>query len=166
LLTISSPRTAARRTRHGRSRGETCPTGLLATIAEKEAAAAGEPARDRLVAEARDYRRRAREARRSFAGTRYVLRPHLQTVVGAVIALQDPEQRTEFEQRLHGLEAHGWTALASAVRRILAGEREVDALCQGLDAADSLIVDAILQGIEDPILLQELMEEAEPPPVG
>lgn len=43
------------------------------------------------------------------------------------------------------MERRGWTRLVAAIRRILAGERDPDALCAELDPEDSMIVEAILQ---------------------
>jgi hypothetical protein len=70
-------------------------------------------------------------------------------------------RRERFEERLGLLEQHGWTALADAVRRLVAGERNEDALYEGLDPEDTGVVDAILLGIEDPASLAVLMPEGE-----
>jgi hypothetical protein len=45
----------------------------------------------------------------------------------------------------------------AAIRRVLAGERDVDALCADLDRRDSMIVEAILQGLADPSALADLL---------
>lgn len=138
---------------------------ILADLAEQEAAeAADELARARLQMEAREHRRLARETKLNFAGTRYELRRHAGTILGTVVATQDPARRVAFERELPGLVLNGWKSLVAAIRRILAGEREKDSLCDGLDLEDSTIVAAILQGIEDPSSLQDLMPEPEPTP--
>ena len=85
-------------------------------------------------------------------------------VVATVMAAHDPAQRTAFEQLLLHLEKNRWTNLVAAIRRILAGERDVDALCGGLDVEDSTIVDAILQGIEDPSSIEDLLPRKESAP--
>lgn len=125
---------------------------ILSGIADQQ----GQPA------EAREYRRLAREAKRNFAGTRHELRRHAQKILATVIATQDADQRdTLIAQGLPALEKGGWTNLVGAIRRILAGERDADALCESLDLEDSMIVEAILAGIEDPSSLQDLMPAGE-----
>ena len=48
----------------------------------------------------------------------------------------------------------------AAIRRVLAGERDADALCASLDLADSMIIETILQALADPSTLTDL----QPPP--
>jgi tetratricopeptide (TPR) repeat protein len=125
---------------------------ILSGIADQQ----GQPA------QAREYRRLAREAKRSFAGTRHELRRHAQNILATVIATQDADQRESLiAHGLPALERGGWTNLVGAIRRILAGERDADALCESLDIEDSMIVEAILAGIEDPSSLQDLMPAGE-----
>ena len=57
------------------------------------------------------------------------------------------------------MERRGWTRLVAAIRRILAGERDPDALCAELDPEDSMIVEAILQGLTDPATIQDLIAQ-------
>lgn len=125
---------------------------LLSGIADQQ----GQPA------QAREYRRLAREAKRSFAGTRHELRRHAPIILTTVIATQDADQRDALiAHGLPALEKGGWANLVGAIRRILAGERDADALCESLDLKDSMIVEAILAGIEDPSSLQDLMPAGE-----
>jgi tetratricopeptide (TPR) repeat protein len=125
---------------------------VLSGIADKQ----GQPA------QARRYSRLAREAKRSFAGTRHELRRHAQFILATVIAAQDTDQRDALiAHGLPALEKGGWTNLVGAIRRILAGERDADALCESLDLEDSMIVEAILAGIGDPSSLQDLMPAGE-----
>jgi len=134
--------------------------GLLGEIAEKEAEDATEAARRaQLQAEAREHRRLAREAKRNFAGTRHELKQHLPLILGAIMGVQEPERREELEKALPGLEKGGWTSLVAAIRRILAGDRDADALCTDLDLEDSMIVETILRGLADPSTLADLLPE-------
>jgi len=105
--------------------------------------------------------RLARTAKRNFAGTRHELRQHVPVIVGTIMAVQDPERRAEFEQALSRKEQHGWTNLVAAIRRILAGERNADILCDSLDAEPSMIVETILQGLADPNTLADLLPQEE-----
>jgi len=61
----------------------------------------------------------------------------------ARVALGDDGPRAAIEQALAQLEAKGWR-LSAAVARILAGERERDALVAGLDAQDTALIDRVL----------------------
>ncbi|HYN19577.1 MAG TPA: tetratricopeptide repeat protein [Thermoanaerobaculia bacterium] len=125
---------------------------ILANIADQE----GQPA------QAREYHRLAREAKRNFAGTRHELRRHAPLILAAVVATQDAGRRDALvAQGLPALEIGGWTNLGAAIRRILSGERDADTLCESLDFEDSMIVEAILGGLEDPSSLQDLMPAEE-----
>jgi tetratricopeptide (TPR) repeat protein len=112
--------------------------------------------------DAHEYRRLAREAKRNFAGTRHELRRHASVIFSTVAAIHELGQRDALEQGLPSLEQKGWTNLVAAIRRILSGERDVDALCEDLDLGDSMIVEAILAGLEDPSTLQDLLPAGEP----
>jgi tetratricopeptide (TPR) repeat protein len=135
----------------------------LAEIAEKEAA---ESVNDGLKTEfqtkALEYRRLAREAKRSFPATRHELRQHLPLILGPIAAVHDLEQRKQLEQELPDLERRGWTGLVAAIRRILAGERDADALCTPLDFEDSMIIETILAGLADPDSLSDLLPSETP----
>jgi tetratricopeptide (TPR) repeat protein len=138
---------------------------ILAQIAEKEAEAESDSRRKvELQGQARENRRLGREAKRNFAGTRYQLRQHAPLILGTVMAVQDHDQRKQFEAALPQLEQHGWTDLVAAIRRILAGERDADALCEKLDMEDSMIVEAILAGLADPSTLSDLLPTEQPKP--
>lgn len=126
---------------------------ILANIASQE----GRPS------QADEYRRLAREAKRNFAGTRHELRRRASIIFMTVAAIHDSGQRDALEQGLPSLEQSGWTNLVTVIRRILSGERDADALCEGLDDSDdSMIVETILAGLEDPSTLQDLLPAEEP----
>ncbi|HJX53677.1 MAG TPA: tetratricopeptide repeat protein [Polyangia bacterium] len=130
---------------------------ILADIADQEAQAAPDARQTAdLQAQGREYRRLAREAKRNFAGTRHELRQRLPVILRTITSVHDPKQRLQFEQMLPGMEQHGWTNLVAAIRRILAGERDPDALCAALDLEDSMIVETVLQGLADPSILSDL----------
>ena len=52
-----------------------------------------------------------------------------------------------------------WAKLAAVLDRILAGERDADALCENLDPDPAMIVEAILHGLADPATLDDLFPE-------
>ncbi len=62
---------------------------------------------------------------------------------------QTPGQEQDLETLLHTAEQNGWSQLVSALRRILAGQRDPGAL-HGLDEEDRVITEAVLRGLQDP----------------
>ena len=111
--------------------------------------------------QAADYRRQARDAKRRFAGTAHELKRHRPLIAATVQALANPELVPALNEALSGMEQHGWTNLVAAIRRLLAGERDADALCGPLDSEDSMIVETILQALADPSLLQTLLADTD-----
>jgi len=100
--------------------------------------------------QAREYRRQAREAKANFAGTRYELQkfePLIAAIVAAVQGHEGAKQfvRQEQERMRQGVEE--WRNLADATDRILAGERNEEALCENLGPTQAVIVMAILEGL-------------------
>jgi tetratricopeptide (TPR) repeat protein len=120
---------------------------ILAAITDQE----GKPE------QAAEYRRLARDAKRAFAGTAHEMQRHLPVILGTYQAIQNPEKAAEFDSVLSAGEEHGWTNLVAAIRRILAGERNRDALCDKLDMEDSMIVATILDALENPAILQNML---------
>jgi tetratricopeptide (TPR) repeat protein len=106
---------------------------------------------------AAEYRRLAREAKRNFAGTAREMKRHLRVIVGTLQAIHDPGKADDFRTALSQMEKHGWTNLVAAIRRILAGERDEQALCAPLDLQDSMIIETILRAIADPSTLSALL---------
>ncbi len=135
----------------------------LAMIEDQESQAATDTNRKaELLAQARDHRRLARQTKFKFPGTSHKLRKHVPVILGAIRAIQEPKHHQEFEQVLDGMKQHGWTNLVTAIRRILAGERDADALCDSLDLEDSMIVETIIQGLADPSTLADLLPPEAP----
>jgi hypothetical protein len=73
----------------------------------------------------------------------------------------NPTQRTELEATLEKWAEAGWGNLVAAIRRILDGERDEEAICEGLNRNEWLFVHAILRGIAEPGSLQALLSESE-----
>jgi tetratricopeptide (TPR) repeat protein len=109
---------------------------------------------------ARDWRRRERASYAAAPVSRHNLRPHTPLIAAVVQAAADRSARTALEQVLASMVEHGWTSLVGALRRILDGERDEDALCTSLDREDSSIVMAVLRGIADPATLKEIAPAA------
>ncbi|MBD2435856.1 CHAT domain-containing protein [Nostoc sp. FACHB-110] len=120
----------------------------LANIADKQS----------NTTQAKEYRRQARQAKAAFAGTQYELRQYGQFIAQVVDAVDDAEEREQLEIEMENF-AEVWQNLVAAIRRILAGERDENILCEPLDSEASMIISAILRGIADPQFLEALLAE-------
>ena len=76
--------------------------------------------------------------------------PHAPLPLTLALSPRREERRGERGRAHPLLLERGRTNLAGAVRRILDGERDEDALCTSLDFEDWLIVATILRAIADP----------------
>jgi hypothetical protein len=106
------------------------------------------PAIDKNPDEARECRYLARTTKAAFAGTQSELQQHTEFIEFVVAAMGDEAAREQLEPELVQMEENGWGQLVAAIRRVLAGEREVDVLWDDLDADDSMIIAAILRGCD------------------
>jgi tetratricopeptide (TPR) repeat protein len=98
---------------------------------------------------ARGYRREERESYAASPLGRKTLLRLGGLINGLVAAVVDPSKRPASEEVLAKRVEHGWTKLVEALRHILDGERDEDALCEPLDRENSVIVGAVLRGIAD-----------------
>jgi tetratricopeptide (TPR) repeat protein len=89
------------------------------------------------------------------------LQKHLPLIGAVAAAINQPELRSQLDPVLRQMEQHGWSNLVASVRRILDGERSADALLDGLDEEDALIVGTILAGIENPDTLRDLLDPSQ-----
>ena len=141
---------------------------LLAQITDGEAAACVDAGRKaELESEAREHRRLARDAKRNFAGTRHELRQFAPIILATVAACAgQAEARDAFAQLQQAMSqgAPGWQALSRVLDRILAGERDETALCEGLHPDLALIVETILQALAGPSTLSDLLPPDAPEP--
>jgi len=99
--------------------------------------------------QARDYRRQAREAKANFAGTKYELQSYEPLISAVIAATQGHEEAKEFvrkEQEQMRL-VEGLYKFPNAIDRILAGERNEEALCENLNLMASAFVMAIFERI-------------------
>ena len=136
---------------------------VFAKITEQEAATAVD---SRLKAEyqtqACDYRRLARDAKRNFPGTRHELRRHAKLIAATVAACAGhPEARERVANYQEAMRQAGpdWAKLAAVLDRILAGERDEDALRESLGPDQSMVLEAILHGLANPATLDDLFPD-------
>jgi hypothetical protein len=111
---------------------------------------------------ARDYRRKERASYAAAPVSRHELQRWLPEIAAVVQTAAEPAARAELDSVLAQLAANGWTNLVDPMRRILAGERDEDALCTSLDRDDWLIVATILRAIADPATLPDLAPPQNP----
>ncbi len=111
-------------------------------------------------AEAAEYRRLARDAKRNFAGTRHELQHRADLIVATVLACGGDEQAANLVSAHHEKMRQGgpdWTRCADAIDQILDGERDAEVLCDGLDFNSAMIIETILAGLADPSTLSDLL---------
>lgn len=84
-----------------------------------------------------------------------VLRLHAQFIHAVVNALRDRSQLPQLQDQLKAAEEAGWARLAGAVRHIIDGRRD-PSIKLGLDEEDTILVDAILRGLDNPATLPSL----------
>ncbi|MBD2202180.1 CHAT domain-containing protein [Calothrix sp. FACHB-1219] len=122
---------------------------LLAMIADKQGDST----------QSKEYRRQARQAKAVFAGTQYELRQHGQLIATVVAAVDNAEIREQLEVEMKNV-AEVWQNFVATIRRILAGERDENILCEQLNLKHSMIISAILRGIADPQSLEALLNNS------
>lgn len=84
-----------------------------------------------------------------------ILQAHAGLIHRVVIACQNRAAVPDLDEILRQAENNGWTDLVAAVRRILAGQREIGAF-RHLDEEDFTIVESMLRGIQNPATLPDL----------
>jgi hypothetical protein len=81
-----------------------------------------------------------------------IIQTHAGLILGVVQCVQNSSLRPQMEQALVVSEQNGWDKLVAAIRKILNGSRE-QSILNGLDDEDTVIVTAILRGLQDPTTL-------------
>jgi hypothetical protein len=87
-----------------------------------------------------------------------IIQTHAGLILGVVQCIQNPDLRPQMEQALVVSEQNGWDKLVAAIRKILNGSRE-QSILNGLDDEDSVIITAILRGLQDPATLPKPEEK-------
>jgi len=90
-----------------------------------------------------------------------VRQTHAQFIHLVVNACLNPALRSELDPVLDSARNSGWQNLVAAISHILQGRRD-EALLNGLDKEDSVIVRAVLQGLQNPASLPDLNQGADP----
>jgi tetratricopeptide (TPR) repeat protein len=93
---------------------------------------------------AKEYRQLARTAKAAFAGTQYELQQHESFIAAVAAAVGDKAAQSQLEPILTQKIENGRGQLVAVIRRVLAGERDIEVLWDDLDVDDSMIIAAIL----------------------
>jgi hypothetical protein len=86
---------------------------------------------------------------------------HAPLIHQVVKACQNPAERAPLESMLKMLVDSGWTELDKRIRLIVDGKRDAS-LTLGLDDEDSVIIQSILQGLQNPTSLPDPTVNADP----
>ena len=84
---------------------------------------------------------------------------HRELILAVVATAAAPEYRLELEAYLQTGSQPECSAVLTAIRRILDGERVEDGLCRTLNEEEAMIIRLILSGIGDPATLRDLLLE-------
>lgn len=90
-----------------------------------------------------------------------IVNAHAALIHQVVRAYRDTTALSQLQPMLEAAELNGWDDLVRTIRRIIKGERD-EALLKGLDEEDSVIIEAILNGIQNPDSLPPLDAGADP----
>jgi hypothetical protein len=86
---------------------------------------------------------------------------HAELIHLVVKACHNSALKTDLEPVLQTARNSGWRALTKTIDQILLGRRD-ETLLQGLDNEDSIIVRAILEGLQKPASLPDVNIQADP----
>jgi hypothetical protein len=90
-----------------------------------------------------------------------IIQSHAQLIVNVVKACQNRELLSQLDPVLESARQNGWEDLVKAIRSILGGNRESGVLAD-LDEEDTIIVEAILRGLQDPASLPDPAAASDP----
>ncbi|MDH5573181.1 MAG: hypothetical protein OEY89_15575 [Gammaproteobacteria bacterium] len=86
---------------------------------------------------------------------------HAALIVHVVKACTNEEARQQLQPMLQVAKQNGWALLVDTINKIINGNRE-QALLNGLDDEDKIIIFAILRGLQDPSTLPDPNQQADP----
>jgi tetratricopeptide (TPR) repeat protein len=98
---------------------------------------------------AKEYRKLARYHKAAYAGTQYELEQHDSFIELVITSVWNEATRDLLEPLLPPMIENGGEKFVNAIRRVLAGEREIEVLWDDLDVDDSMIIAAILGRVSE-----------------
>lgn len=78
-----------------------------------------------------------------------IVQLHSSLIIAVVQTIHNQELKPHLDQVLQQSAQNGWQDLVNVINKIVAGNRD-QALVNGLDDEDAIIVDSILRGLQDP----------------
>lgn len=90
-----------------------------------------------------------------------IIQTHAGLIIQIVKAVSQLEMRSQAEASIGQLRNFGETGLANALSSILDGSRDIGVLRQDLDDEDTVIVEAILRGIQNPETLPQESQQGD-----
>jgi len=86
---------------------------------------------------------------------------HAELINLVVNACHLAESKAQLEPALNQAKAAGWDMLVDRIRKIIGGQRD-EALLNGLDHEDTVIIRSILEGLQNPASLPDPNQAADP----
>ena len=90
-----------------------------------------------------------------------IIQAHAQLIVAVVKACQNRDLLPQLDPILESARQNGWGDLVKAIHALLKGSRDNSVLL-GLDEEDTVIVQTILRGLQDPATLPDPMAASDP----
>lgn len=81
--------------------------------------------------------------------TTNIIQTHASLILAVVQTIHNSEFKPQLDQVLQQSAQNGWKDLVNVINKIVAGNRD-QAMINGLDEEDAVIVDSILRGLQDP----------------
>lgn len=78
-----------------------------------------------------------------------IVQTHASLILAVVQTIHNPQLKPHLENVLQQSAQNGWQDLVNVIKKIVAGNRD-QALANGLDDEDAVIIDSILRGLQDP----------------
>ena len=90
-----------------------------------------------------------------------IVAAHAPFICKVVETCRNEALRPEYEAVLKTAEENGWGRLVAAIRGIVAGQHDLDAI-PGLDQEDRVIAEAIMRGLQNPATLPDPRAKPDP----
>jgi len=95
-------------------------------------------------------------SKQQLSAQQQIIQMHASLIVLVVQVAQNPINKQQLNDILKVSADNGWTDLVRIIRKIIAGDRSAN-LQQNLDEEDSVIIGAILSGIQNPAIVEHLI---------
>jgi len=95
------------------------------------------------------------------ASKQQIVQFHATLIYNVVVACSNREFLPQLEPMLDATTKGGWGGLVTAIRQVINGKRDVSVLV-GLDEEDATIIEAILNGLQDPSTLPDPNAKPDP----